>query len=72
MRTKSCIVAKNEIKQIRKFHLSGLGHGSGRDDFFGSGGVGIGGSAPFEQNGVFRRFAYYASKLKDDFLKRIT
>jgi len=41
-------------------------------NFFGSGGIGIGGSTPFEQNGVFRRFAYYASKLKDDFLKRIT
>ena len=40
-------------------------------NFFGSSSKAVGGSTPYEGNGILKRFAYYASKLKDDFLKRL-
>ena len=41
-------------------------------NFFGSSSKAVGGSVPYEGNGILKKFAYYASKLKDDFLKRLT
>ncbi len=40
-------------------------------DFFGSSNIGVGGSN-YKSNGILKRFAYYASRLKDDFVKRLS
>ena len=40
-------------------------------DFFGSTNNGVGGSN-YKSNGILKRFAYHASRLKDDFVKRLS
>ena len=40
-------------------------------DFFGSSNIGVGGTN-YKSNGILKRFAYYASRLKDDFIKRLS
>jgi len=41
-------------------------------NFFGGGGLSAGGTSPYELSGILKRFAYYASRLKDDFVKRLS